>query len=75
MTGAITLQKEIGPGTGDLDLPILVSDGSQLTQGLVRVKFIGVNHPPRFPECDSYTGRAQIAEEEPGGSLVIDVRK
>ena len=41
------------------------------TRGMVQVQFIGVNHPPQFPECDNYA--PSLFEHSPVDTGIINV--
>lgn len=47
--------------------------GGPPTRGVIPVNFIGVNHPPSFPECSSYLNAFSIAENQPPNTPVGNV--
>ena len=47
-------------------------DGSQQTRGEVIVNFVGVNHPPTFPNCNQYRD-VTIQEGMPLRTSIINV--
>ena len=52
-----------------------VNDGTDTTLGNVTINFVGVNHPPTFPECNGYLYSAAIQEGQPTGTPIINVRE
>ena len=57
-----------------MQLNIRIRDGNSIpTEGIVEVEFVGVNHPPKFPDCGNYFTGATIQEGVPKGSLVMNV--
>lgn len=48
-----------------------VTAGSRTTRTNVTVAFQGVNNPPRFPDCGTYTPR--VAENQDRDTFVIEV--
>jgi hypothetical protein len=66
------LKKELGNDNNDFTIDIVVTDPlAHTAEGQVLIEVIGVNHQPRFPDCNNYT--ASIKENEPIGTIVLQV--
>ncbi|ELU14775.1 hypothetical protein CAPTEDRAFT_226653 [Capitella teleta] len=70
-SGDLSLKKRLGNSNDNFEIQVRISDGENSVDGVVFVDIIGVNHQPRFPECNSY--EPEIAEGSEIGTSVIRI--
>ena len=70
--GLITLESDADRGMPDVELLVIGTNNFGSSTGTVKVEFIGINTPPKFPSCSQLA--ASVAEGVGEGYSVENVR-